>query len=1280
MHMRKLSSLALLTVSLLALAPQSFAAITGTIIDSDAKPIAGAAIRAYAAEDAASLHARVISGKIEREPIASVQSADDGTFSIDVKGTQAVDLVIEAPGHAPMPVATVDGDDLGALTLAPPTKRRVRLTRAGKSVPNAIVVSGREVLKTDASGEVPVLGGATIFAFHPDYAVGLHRENPSVAPPDLYEVALTPGVTLRGRVVNAAGPVAHAIVSIDGWALAESADDGAFTIAHAPENWQSVTAVRGNEIGAAARKPGSPEIRLGTGATFTGNVRETKNGGAVAGARMTLTTRDDPSVSMLAVSDAKGKFTFGPLLPRAYQINGMHPVFVIEQASITEPQTATRAISAQPFARARGRVIDEEKKGVRGAIVTASPLSGTRALAVVTNAAGEFALRLAPSSPTFPTPVFASKRDYAQGAAAPRLYQPGETRDDVLITLAHGFVARVKVVDQQRQPVPHVFVNLTPTDAMGTQRFTGPLACADPNVDCRRTGADGTLSLRATDGTYDAFLVADDIAPKRVPRQRLTSAAATLEFQVDRGVTIIGHVLHPDRSPVSDASVELTAMVPRIVTTGADGAFTLTGIASGPSTVTAFSTDRWLTSGPMMVTAPAKDVTITMPAGSRVEGRVTDRSTQQPITDFAVALPPSTGRVPYGATPDARPIHSDDGRYSIDNVSPKTTRIVVRAAGYLPGSRGDLAIEDGKTVTGVDIQLDRGATVSGRVVSSGAPLAGVAVQVMGSNGPADGAAASTDADGHFTLDSVTEGDRTIQFQKMGFVTLRKSLTVTAGKESQLDVDLDHGREVHGRVVDRSGRGVALVYVSMNNAGSQTSRISAMTDGDGAFLIQGLSDGRYEMSARRDGFVSASLSDVAVPQDRSITLTLDNGATITGRVTGLKPEELAQVDVVASGGMTRNQTNVDANGAFTLQGMPDGRVRVDAMLMSSANRRMAATKTIVVENGTAPVVELNFDEGITIRGHVTRAGVALQSGNVIFIPKTPAPDRQAATAMIASDGSYIASGLATGDYNVRVNGSMLFYQTTYTVGGAATFDIDMRGASLHGRVVDSANGTPLANVQVTVKSPLPAFGTAATDSDGRFAIDALADAAYELRAAREPYAMATQQIVVSGGTVPDVEIKLDQAPAVFFHVTDSATGAPIDANLAISTPDRKIVAQASRIDSGEYKAWLQPGSYSVSLYAIYYVSAMTSFTTPPTEVRLSAVHGGRLEIVAKSAQLVRIDQIGPRFPGPIHEGVNGPYPAVAPGSYTLSVLDNKGSVVSSVPVSIVAGQTTTTQLR
>lgn len=1302
--MRNLAFLALLAIS-----PAANAAITGSIIDSDAKPVAGATIRAYASEDSAALRARLLAGKLEREPVAAAQSSDNGSFSIDVKATPAVDLVIEAPGHARTSFATVDGDDLGAIVLGPPPTRKVLVTSGGKPVANAIVVSGLDISKTGVSGDVPALGGGSLFVVHPDYAIGTRRDAPNATPAEVYEIKLSRGVSVRGRVVNAAAPVAHAIVSINGWPLGESADDGTFAITHAPENWQSISAVRGNDAGAVTRsKAASVEIRIAPAAVFAGTVRDTKSGAVVAGARMLLAAPDDSSVSESAVSDAKGKFTFAPLLPHAYQISGMHPAYAIESAAVSVPRTSARAFAAQPFGRARGRVVDEEKKPVVAASVTSPSFNGARSRTSLTNATGEFVLRMMPSPSTFATPIYASKRDYVNGMSAPRKWQPGETRDDVVITLAHGFVAKVRVIDQQRQPVPKVFVNVTRTGEDGRQGFSTQAGCADPlRPDCHLTGADGFVSVRTVEGKHAVFVTGGDVAPKRVPNQMLTARSEAVVVQVDRGVQISGRVVRADGTPVPDAIVEMrTTLMPRSATSDADGAFTLTGIPTGSASVTAFSSDRHLSSAAVTVTAPAKNVTITMPRGARIEGRILDRATQQPITDFAIGLPSRGGA---GASSAPQQFHADDGHYAIDNVSPGMTQISVRAAGYVPGSRGDITAEDGKTVSGIDVQLDRGATVSGRATSSGVPASGVQVQVIATGMPFSGGT-TTDADGSYTIDGVAEGDRTIQFQKSGFIVLRKPVQVTAGKEAHLDVELDPGRELRGRVVDRTGGGIAGANVAINGSNNQPNS-SAPTEGDGAFVIQGLPDGHYNLTARKDGYVSGNANDVDVPQTQPLTFTLDSGATITGRVTGLSPDDLAQVTVSASGGSSRNQTDVDAAGNFTMHGLPDGRVRVDAMLSSPGHRRMASPKTIVVENGTAPPVELSFDEGMTVSGHVTHAGVAVSNGAVTFIPTSqttqrpsapvggvvgpvggvvggvvtsvttsPSPDRQVATAMISPDGSYVATGITSGDYGVRVNWPGLAFQTKYTASGSGTFDIDIHGALLRGHVVDATSGAPVVNAQISVSTRALGFGISGTsDSDGHFTIDSLIDATYDLRVTREPYSAATQQLVVSGGTVPEVEVRLEQAPAVTLHIVDSVTGAPVDANVVVSTAAHTNASQTTRIDTGVYKTWLLPGSYNAGVFAGFYVPNTTSFTTPPAEVRIAIVHGGRLIIMAKSAQQVRLEQPGPRILGPIHEGMNGPYQAMAPGSYVLSALDKNGSVVRSMPVTIVAGETATIQL-
>jgi len=1272
--MRKLAILLAVTAS-----TNLYAAITGTVIDSDAKPIAGATIRAYAPESSPAMRARIVAGKIDREPIASVKSAENGTFSLDVKDAIAVDVVIDAPSHPRTSIATVDGDDLGAILLGPPATKMLRVTSGGKPVANAIVVSGTDFSRTNAAGEVPAPASNSAYVFHPDYAIARRDTNS-------FEVKLVRGVAVSGRVTNPAGPVAHAVVSINGWPLAESGDDGTFTIAHAPDRWQSISAIHGSEVGIVMRpKTGTAEIRLTPGVTFAGTLRDTGRGGAVAGARMTITTTTDDE-SMTTVTDAKGAFTFGPLLPRSYQIGGMHPAFAIESASVTLPATRTRAFAAQAFARAKGRVIDEERKAVAAAVVTAGSINTSRGHSTVTNANGEFAVRVIPSGP-FPTSVLASKRDYVPSSSGARTWKAGEVKDDVVITLAHGFVAQVRVIDKQKQSVPNAQVNVSKLSDQGMQRST-TVACADPSkADCRRTGADGIVSVRTTEGRHEVRVSGDDIGPFHLPNQLITARAASVVVTVDRGISVSGRVVRPDGTAVSPAVVDVpTTFAPRTAETNSDGTFTITGLNAGPAVLTAHSIDGNLSSLPVTVTAPAKDVTITIPRGARIEGRVLDRASQQPVTDFAVSLPSRSQRPFVTATARGeKQIHADDGSYAIDNVPPGAVDLTVRATGYVTGSRGDINVEDGKTVTGIDIQLDRGATISGHVTSHGAAIAGAEVRQASQRtlqpGP-QGGSVITDADGLYKLDGVAEGERLIEFHKTGFITAQKPVEVKGGKDVQLDAELDPGHELRGRVVDRSGRGVAGANIMATGTGERRFDNMIVSDADGSFVVAGLADGKYRLTARKEGMVSGDASDIDLPQTRPITLTLDAGATITGRVTGVAPEELTQVVVTAVGGTSRNQTYTDTSGNFSLPGLPDGQVRVDAFLMTAGRRRMAPAKTIVVENGVAPPVEINFEEGISVSGRVTKGGVPVAYGSVSFNPGgvQRGSDRQSVNAMISPDGTYTAAGLSIGDYTVRVNGpNVSQYQTRYTASASGTFDIDIHGATLRGRVVDARSGAPVSDARVLLISRLPANGSARTDSDGRFTIEAMPDATYDLQVNREQYAVASQPVVIANGSTPDVEVRMEQVPPITIHVADSITGAPVDANLMISDSTRAFRSELARVESGTWRAWLKPGTYSASVGGPGYVFKIQSFTTPGNDVTIQVVRAGALLINAHTAQRARLDFASggtERNYGPLHPGANGPFESLPPGSYLLVLLGSDGKVTQSIALVINAGQTTT----
>jgi hypothetical protein len=161
----------------------------------------------------------------------------------------------------------------------------------------------------------------------------------------------------------------------------------------------------------------------------------------------------------------------------------------------------------------------------------------------------------------------------------------------------------------------------------------------------------------------------------------------------------------------------------------------------------------------------------------------------------------------------------------------------------------------------------------------------------------------------------------------------------------------------------------------------------------------------------------------------------------------------------------------------------------------------------------------------------------------------------------------------------------------------------------------------------------------------------------------------------------VEVRLEQAPPVIIRLVDATTGSPVDGNVAITDSARAFAGQATRIDSGTFRIWLKPGSYTASAYSRGYLSQTTTFTAPSPDLRMALTQGGSLVVRAKSAQSVRLDTTGgatQRVLGMVQAGNNGPYDSIPPGLYLLSTIGN-GAVVRSLPVTIVAGQTATVDL-
>lgn len=1274
----------LILLPLLLLAASAQAAITATLLDDDGKPLAGVRVRAFAREDQRAFRVRLLSSKPESEPISTATSGDDGRVTIDPKSNAVVRLVADAAKRAVLVVDAVDGEDAGAFVLPVAAPRKGRVVSGGKPVAGAVVAIAQwYVTKSDGQGnfDVPQLvsGFERVLVVHPDYAIG---EAALTAAGDTLrhslEVTLTKGTAISGRVTGRDDkPVAHATVTVGGWPLAESRDDGTFAVAHAPNNWRVVFATTPELAGAAMKtKTAAVDIKLAPAQSVGGSV--TSSSGAVAGAYVTLVNELDPGAQPATVTDAKGQFTVGGLVPGRYAIVGTHPAFSINRTPLDVPQSSRSAlvIAAEGLAKVRGRVIDEERKPVAGARIMIAGgtgyIGGSTTPAVATNAAGEFSTRVRETSNG--VQIVAAHRNYAAAVAGPFSL---ERAKDINITLQKGFAMQLRVVDSQRQPVPRASIEISRGgEGLGLRM---PLPCPTPSDECRLTKNDGTFEIRLVEGKHNIIVSGDDLAPKRLMNQELTARSSPMTVTVDRGVEVSGRVVFGDGTPAGGAVVTARMPFSRTTTAAADGSFTLRGLPPGNLSVTAATAERApaMQSLPVAINAPAKGVELRIPTPATITGRVVDKGTSQPITDFQIM--PTSSDLGAGMGPGNGPaqFHTIDGTFSME-VVPGHYQLRAMAQGYVGATLNGIAVEEGKSASAGDFKLERGGRIVGRVTASGKPVSGAAIFAVGER--MGGPPATSDANGEFALDGVEKGEREIEARKEGYMPKRKSISAAAGSDTRADIELERGHDLTGRVIDRGGQPVERARVQAR-AGGGGPMARAVSDAEGYFKLEGLGDRRYNITVEREGYVGGGMSDVD-PSTPNLIVTLDRGGTITGRVVGLGPAELQDVNVSAQYGTSGTSAQVNSDGTFTVTGVPDGVVTLRASKYGPSSRQ-SARKSVTVTNGVAPSVDLDFVEGISVRGRITRDGKPMTNGQISFSP-LKSGSGESGNTMIGTDGMYQVAGLSTGEYRVFINFwgmNPATYSDKLTITGSMTKDFDLQGTTAHGRVVDSG-GAPVADVALSL-TPLEGevrnSRRAVSDSDGRFLFELVQEGRYNLTAQRQQFATKQQDVAITAAPA-DIEVRLEGVQPTIVRVTDAATGAPVAASVVANDPkSRSVVSSTSaRGEDGTAKLWLAPGNYVLHVAAADYATQNSDLVVPGADVQIALQKGSAIafRMPDSASYMVRIKQDGKLIRT---DAVSMPFRTTitgfAPGAYVVEVFDATGkNSRGTYPVTLVPGQT------
>ena len=403
---------------------------------------------------------------------------------------------------------------------------------------------------------------------------------------------------------------------------------------------------------------------------------------------------------------------------------------------------------------------------------------------------------------------------------------------------------------------------------------------------------------------------------------------------------------------------------------------------------------------------PGQEVALqaVLAAGASVRGVVVDGGGQP--TPAAVVSGWLPGRA-FGLDDErVRKVEADErGAYALTGLPAGRVKVSADHPERLDSTKRSLTLQDGEELQGVDLVLEDGRTVGGRVtLEGGAPAAGVDVRAWFDFARVSGpeffnstrgarARTRTDAEGRFELRGLGAGPFVVE------ATDERPLP-GGGEEARWRDSRDHvlasGAEVllvlrppialHGRVVDDEGEPVEGFSVVarrevMGEFASSTVdyRRGGFADPGGEFLLEGLEAGVWTVAVEGEGLVSPAPLEVALPQGgEPLELTVVRSASVTGKVVDPDGGPVANARVKVDPGNLGWQIEIDPypdaptarsqpDGGFELPGLTPGTV---ALVAEAAGFAESNALSLELEPGQLfEDVRLMVTRGGTITGEV-----------------------------------------------------------------------------------------------------------------------------------------------------------------------------------------------------------------------------------------------------------------------------------------------------------------------
>lgn len=673
----------------------------------------------------------------------------------------------------------------------------------------------------------------------------------------------------------------------------------------------------------------------------------------------------------------------------------------------------------------------------------------------------------------------------------------------------------------------------------------------------------------------------------------ITSNTSVVNVTVLAAATINGTITDAASGlllPNTTVTLLQGATIIATTTSNTAGFYSFTNLAAGNYTVRAERTNYTTANVNTSVsTGSSRTVNIALqPLTSTITGNV---SSGGPIANATIVLTNSSGTVVATTTTNGA------GNYTFTGVIPGSYNLSVTAAGFQSQTAGVTTVANQTSTVNFVLLANPGA-ISGTVrdATTNLPIQGAVVELLTPTGILLSTSVS-DVAGFYTFGNLAPGSYQVRALASGYTTAAVSAQVASGATTTANLFLQQNPgAVAGQVRDAVTQ-LPIVGATVQAIDSQGVVIDAfVTDVNGQYAFNNLLPGSYTFVFTAAGYGSETRGAVVISNQ---TIILDAeltriAGTLTGTITDPSTAPIAgAVVTVFLDNIQIASVLTDAAGQYTIPGLAPDQYTV----VIGATNYGTVTLGATINSGQTTILDavLTPDPG-TLTGLVQETGGSPLPGVNITVTTSSGSGTIVATTVTASDGTYLITGLAPGNYIV-VASAPTFQQSSEgatIVSGATTvinFTLAPNPGALAGTITNAQTGTPIqgANVQIRI---LDAGGsviaTVSSDAAGQYSVSNLAPGFYTVVASAPNFQTndTIVQVFPNQTTIGDVALEPNPG-SINGSVTSSIGSTPIGGAIVnIINSNGALVTSTVTDPSGNFVAnGLAPGNYTVSVFAI-----------------------------------------------------------------------------------------------